>query len=776
MKVSFFKDVKSKKAKDIDISEVFEIIKSEKLFEQIQKVRNAQTKEEKEAFKKQLPSITTSGTFKESHSSSDLIEHSGLIQIDIDKIDNLEDLQEKINKDELTHASFISPSGNGLKIIVKILPDKNNHLQNFQYLEKYYLQNYNLSIDKSCKDVSRLMFLSSDKNIYVNDNSKMLDISKNQETSKLETDVEKIINQIEKQKIDITGSYDNWLKIGFAIANGFDENGRNYFHRISKYSKKYDECKCNKQFDECLKQRKQGITIKSFFKIAKESGINISPVIKDNNVQPDSITNSSGSEKIEPFYSPIYDNNNNIKDLKINYKKFIELLYSFGFKRFDIDTDFIFIKIDNQVIQQVTITQIQDYFIKYVKSLPEKLYKGVKREFLLDKFYRNPGNYFCENKLSLLTPDEQIVFNKDTKHSCFFYFKNGFIECNKEGFNLKPYSELTGHIWKNQILERNFERINDLDDLQSDFIRFIYNICNNDKERILSLSTIIGYILHTYFEGKLKAAIFTDSKISEKPDGRTGKTLLCKSLGKMKNYCEINGKDFKPEDKHKYQEASIDTQIVNLNDVRSNFNFENLYNDITEFIKVEKKNAHPFKLRAKIIITTNKTIDVDGASSKDRCVEFEFSEHYSDKYSPYDEFGKWFFVDWDKTDWNIFDNYMMFCVWQYFEKGLIIAKSINLNKRKIIDCTCPEFVEFIEEKIKYNEIIIGQEYDKKEIHQKFLEEYSELKENKFYSNQRTFIKWLKKFALHSEGVGDLLIERKSGNNRYFSFTQKIIQQ
>ncbi|MFA6923840.1 MAG: BT4734/BF3469 family protein, partial [Bacteroidales bacterium] len=323
MKVSYFNDVKSKKAKDIDISEVFNIIKLEQLFEQIKNVRNAISKEEKDAFKRQLPSITVSGTFKESHSSSDLIEHSGLIQIDIDKVVDSEELQKRINQDKLTFASFISPSGTGLKIIVKIPPDKNKHLECFHYLEKYYLRNYNVNIDKSCKDVSRLMFLSADKNIYINDNSDVLSTPIKPETqSKLIADVEKIISQIEKQKIDITGSYDNWLRIGFAISNGLGEGGRNYYHRVSKYSEKYDELKCNKQFDECFKQRKQGITIKSFFQIAKEFGIDIKPANKEIN-QPQKIKvkkEISKFEKVENYLSSIYDIRYNEVSNEVEYK------------------------------------------------------------------------------------------------------------------------------------------------------------------------------------------------------------------------------------------------------------------------------------------------------------------------------------------------------------------------------------------------------------------------------------------------------------------------
>jgi hypothetical protein len=87
-----------------------------------------------------------------------------------------------------------------------------------------------------------------------------------------------VVLQIESHKIDITNDYQSeWLKLGFALANEFGENGRDFFHRISIFSKKYSFNMTNKQYSECLKSRKNGITIRSFFGIAKKYAIDINP-------------------------------------------------------------------------------------------------------------------------------------------------------------------------------------------------------------------------------------------------------------------------------------------------------------------------------------------------------------------------------------------------------------------------------------------------------------------------------------------------------------------
>lgn len=86
-----------------------------------------------------------------------------------------------------------------------------------------------------------------------------------------------VISRIESTQTDITASYPDWRDIGFAFADEFGESGRNYFHRISQFFPQYSQTECDKQFDACLKSKGNGITLKTFFHLAKSAGINISP-------------------------------------------------------------------------------------------------------------------------------------------------------------------------------------------------------------------------------------------------------------------------------------------------------------------------------------------------------------------------------------------------------------------------------------------------------------------------------------------------------------------
>lgn len=114
------------------------------------------------------------------------------------------------------------------------------------------------------------------KNADVKDNSKHIVLQQN--TTSPANDVEKVVAEIEKQCTDITANYEIWLKIGFALSSEFGEHGRDYFHRVSRFHSGYNTKECDKQFDNCLKSHRSGVTIRSFFEIAKNAGFDIKPV------------------------------------------------------------------------------------------------------------------------------------------------------------------------------------------------------------------------------------------------------------------------------------------------------------------------------------------------------------------------------------------------------------------------------------------------------------------------------------------------------------------
>lgn len=114
--------------------------------------------------KRNLPAVMFSGRFKR-RSSKEITEHSGMICMDVDKIQNPSQKVDEMRFDPHIVAAFVSPSGNGLKAIFAIPAEIDKHQDSFE-AAKRYLSTYGLEADESGKDVSRLCFLSHDPEIH----------------------------------------------------------------------------------------------------------------------------------------------------------------------------------------------------------------------------------------------------------------------------------------------------------------------------------------------------------------------------------------------------------------------------------------------------------------------------------------------------------------------------------------------------------------------------------------------------------------------------------
>lgn len=90
-----------------------------------------------------------------------------------------------------------------------------------------------------------------------------------------DSDIETITQRIEQVAIDIAPNYADWRDLGFALADALGENGRSYYHRISRFYEGYSAAETDKQFTACLNAHGHGVTAKTFFQLAKNAGVDI---------------------------------------------------------------------------------------------------------------------------------------------------------------------------------------------------------------------------------------------------------------------------------------------------------------------------------------------------------------------------------------------------------------------------------------------------------------------------------------------------------------------
>lgn len=167
--------IADKPSANIDINQLMEIIKFGYIKDIITTLRGPVSPKEYAGIKKEsIPCVTLSGIFTH-RDGTHLVKHSGLMQVDIDKVEDYELIFNKLCKDEYIYVCFRSPGGKGIKAIVKINPSPETHKSQFQALEIYFKNHYGITIDSLCKDLARAMLLSYDPAIYCNPFSKVFE-------------------------------------------------------------------------------------------------------------------------------------------------------------------------------------------------------------------------------------------------------------------------------------------------------------------------------------------------------------------------------------------------------------------------------------------------------------------------------------------------------------------------------------------------------------------------------------------------------------------------
>lgn len=123
-----------------------------------------------------LPAAMFSGTFSK-RSSKELTEHSGILCLDFDHLDNPQKAVDDMRYDPHIIAGFVSPSGTGCKCLIAIPKDSENHREAFLSASAYIKTVYGIEADESGKDVSRLCFLSYDPQLHYCDDAVELPVA-----------------------------------------------------------------------------------------------------------------------------------------------------------------------------------------------------------------------------------------------------------------------------------------------------------------------------------------------------------------------------------------------------------------------------------------------------------------------------------------------------------------------------------------------------------------------------------------------------------------------
>lgn len=295
-------------------------------------------------------------------------------------------------------------------------------------------------------------------------------------------------------------------------------------------------------------------------------------------------------------------------------------------------------------------------------------------------------------------------FNNFTSGVQRTYYNNGQVEITANDITPnKPISQ----VWRSRIVPRRFRRVPIIKDIQKigdkfyieytpeaancEFLQFLVNTSNNffsydaprelsDDEtfewihHIVNKITTLGFLLCDYkYASERKAVVIQDHLMSEvgQSHGGAGKSIVGNAIGHVVSQFFIDGKQMKRDDEFLLSGVTKATRNIFLDDVKTNFAFENLFAMVTGPMYVNPKGKDryciPLEDSPKILITTNHAINkANEAATKRRIIYMEFSTWYNPEHTLVDDFHHMFFDDWDEDQWNLFDNLMAECVMFYF--------------------------------------------------------------------------------------------------------------
>jgi len=247
------------------------------------------------------------------HDKQNIKDYSGHMILDYDKLSKQEiiDMKDIFKQSQYVVLIFDSPSGNGIKVLVKI-----NQLQRikhddhffedyFNFVKDYFeselkkVLNKDYVTDISGKNSNRGCYISFDSNYYYNNKAKPLAYTKksvdivqkqvksvsNNVTSDSEVTREemnlviKYCNTIYDNQLPVAIDYDTWIRIGFVIKRYIKniQAGKELFNKISTFSPGYkNQTECDKKYEElCNGKSSKEISIKYFDTLIKQQNFNL---------------------------------------------------------------------------------------------------------------------------------------------------------------------------------------------------------------------------------------------------------------------------------------------------------------------------------------------------------------------------------------------------------------------------------------------------------------------------------------------------------------------
>ena len=226
--------------------------------------------------KKQLLAFTPSAVFSEKRQMPFLEMYSGFVHLDFDKLtpEQLDAAFKVIAEIPYTFLCFISPSGNGLKVFIEVNTEIEHHDIAYLQVQKHYEDATGLKADPSCKDITRLCFMSYHPGLFKNIRNEKFkvqlpEIFTQPEAQPKAQPVIPPVQEVPEEDLNIAFIFNQQIQFTNQKTQYTDGNRNNYIYRLASncnragLSQSDTELLCTQHFD--LPEREIKEAVKSVY-------------------------------------------------------------------------------------------------------------------------------------------------------------------------------------------------------------------------------------------------------------------------------------------------------------------------------------------------------------------------------------------------------------------------------------------------------------------------------------------------------------------------------
>jgi len=441
MRISIFKNIKSvAPIKDTSVLKVLEAIQKGAYKKPIALIRVESEKGARNELKSKLPYVTFAGTFT-SRSNANLRKHSGLACLDFDDVQKLEELRTEINQDSYTFSSFTSPSGDGLKVLVKIPNvDNNNDYQDYYHeLINHYKKYYEL--DEGTKDIARACYLSYDDDLFLNNESETF-TDKFHRPLPVET---KVVNIPITDKNVVAEKLEKWFQKRWTTTNrnnnlhayarqmnafGIDKTTcQNYLLRYNSGGKENEiqklidsAYKYTTEFDTRAFEDAKRVKEIKHIAIAGENIEKLKQRITDVDFEKVKAEFDQHKQelKLDEFW--FYTEKEQIKLSSYRFLQYLENNNIFKYYPDENSGTYLFVKNDKNFISVFEEPKIKDFVLSDLRG------RGLIDAWEL---MANMTSYFDSKFLSMVKSID-VKFNRDSQDASYVYYQNAVVKTTKK--------------------------------------------------------------------------------------------------------------------------------------------------------------------------------------------------------------------------------------------------------------------------------------------------------------------------------------------------------